>query len=343
MRPNWLLLGYLLTVTVVLAGTVVIASLALINRLTKALAYTSVWDLDGLLLITATVGLGVLPWPGLAVLARALLKPDKPIGSVDQRPVGKSVVVLVALNEEQAIEKVVAEFAAQTDVGSVIVVDNGSSDRTADLAVRAGATVIREENRGYGFACRRALAEGVRSGHPVVILCEADSTFRATDVEKLIAYLRHSDLAIGSRTHLALLNGDSQLDSFFVLGNVFIGKILQFRYWDWTVGGKVRLTDVGCTFMGFHAEPLSRILPSLDVGGNHFVPHLLMVALEHGMSVIQVPITFWRRLGTSKGGNASWSKGFRLGLTMIWHILTHRVKAAAHASSFPGHPRLVQP
>jgi glycosyltransferase involved in cell wall biosynthesis len=243
--------------------------------------------------------------------------------------VGDAAVALIALNEEPAIDGVVRDFAAVRQVRKVIVVDNMSSDRTAEIAARAGAHVVKELRRGYGFACQRALREAVAANQPVVILCEADGTFRAADIEKLVVYLRHSDVVIGSRTHSALLDGESQLNSFFILGNLFVAKLLQARYWDWTLGGRVRLTDVGCTYVAIRAEALRRILPSLEVGSNHFIPHFLMVALEHGLRVVQVPVTFWKRVGISKGGNANWWAGFRLGLLMIWHILTYRVKSNA--------------
>jgi hypothetical protein len=52
---------------------------------------------------------------------------------------------------------------------------------------------------------------------------------------------------------------------------------------------------------------------------------MVMVALEHGLKVIETPVTFWKRVGVSKGGNANWRAALTLGLQMIWHIMTHRV------------------
>ncbi len=330
MRPNRIVLAYLVGFGTALAATLTLASLAAALRVGGWPAGRPAAILDGWLLWTTTVALGIMPWPALVALARALLLPGKlDEFCVESKPVGEAAVVLTALNEEEAIEQAVRNFASAPGVGAVIVVNNGSDDRTRLLAAAAGAHVVQEERRGYGHACIRALAEGLRSGHPIVILCEGDGTFRAEDVEKLTAYLKHADLVIGSRTHGALLSGDSQLNSFFALGNVFIAKLLQFRYWDWKIGGRLRLTDVGCTYRAVRAEALRRILPALEVGGSHFGPHMVMVALEHGLRVVEVPVTFWKRIGNSKGGNASWRKGFFLGLSMIWHILTYRVRRAA--------------
>ena len=99
------------------------------------------------------------------------------------------------------------------------------------------------------------------------------------------------------------------------------------------MGGRVRLTDVGCTYRAIRAEALRQILPALHVEGDHFGPHMIMVALEHGLRVVEVPVTFWRRVGSSKGGNASWGKAFKLGWVMIWHILTYRVRVVAVADN----------
>ncbi|MDR7573563.1 MAG: glycosyltransferase family 2 protein [Armatimonadota bacterium] len=334
-KPNWLLLWYLVLLLIGLAAATTLASVTVAARVIGTIAGASIPLPDTLLVTVTAIVLGVLPWPGLLMLAAAMVRPQRTANSVTSRPVGRAVVGLVALNEEQAVADAVRDFASVRGVGAVIVVDNRSRDRTAELAARAGARVVHEARRGYGFACQRALHEGLRSGHPAVVLCEADRTFRADDLGKLTAYLKHADLVIGSRTHYALLKGDSQMNSFLTLGNVFVGKVLQLRYWDWRVGGRARLTDVGCTYMAFRADALARIVHSLEVGGNHFVPHVLMVAQEHGLRVVQVPVTFWPRVGTSKGGSAGWKQGLQLGLTMLWHILTYRVKASP--ASYPAH------
>ncbi|GEM_PF-2122677 len=328
MRPNRLFLLYCVVTLVVGLSSALLACAAAALEAGKKLTGLSAPDLASPAGRLAILSLGLLPWPGLVLLARAVLKPSKPSMTIDRRPLGTAVVVLTALNEEKAVEKVVADFASVPGIERVILVDNGSTDRTVELGVRAGACVVREPRRGYGFACRRALSEGLKTGCPVIILCEADGTFSADDVVKLMLYLTHADLVVGSRVFPYLLSGDSQLNSFFILGNLLVAKLLQIRYWDWTLGGPVRLTDVGCTYLAIRAEGLHRILPTLGVGGNHFVPHLLMNAIEHGLRVVQIPITFWRRVGASKGGNASWWDGFKLGLAMVGHILTYQANYA---------------
>ncbi len=130
----------------------------------------------------------------------------------------------------------------------------------------------------------------------------------------------------GTRTTPCWRSAARQSNSFLTIGNLFISQLLPFRYGNWVTGGPARFTDVGCTYRAMRAEALAPILPALHAGGNHFSPHMLMVALEHNLRIIEVPVTFWRRVGYSKGGNASWLSSFTLGLLMIWHILTYRVQ-----------------
>lgn len=336
MRPNRTVLGYLVVWGGALAATALLATTEAGLRLYRALSGQPAPSLAEWVVIAAVVALGVLPWPGVMALARAALRPKRlDRFEVRSRSVGQAAVVVPALNEEPAIEEVVRGFAATPFVGTVIVVDNGSTDRTAELAAASGARVVSEFSRGYGHACTRALTEGLHSGYPVVVLVEADGTFRADDLEKLAAYLKHADLVLGSRTHGFFVNSDSQLNSFLALGNLIVAKLLQCRYWDWVMGGRVRLTDVGCTYRAIRAEALGKILPALRVGGSHFAPHMVMVALERGLQVVEVPVTFWRRVGISKGGNASWWAAFTLGLRMIWDILTYRVVRTVEVRESP--------
>ncbi len=325
-KPNWLLLAYLVLSTAVVAIAVLLVSGSAVAQIAAWSSGVAPREPENWVTILSMISLGILPWPGLLLLARSALHPMRaqPF-SVQDEAISEVTVTLVALDEEAAIGRVVEDFKNHPRVAEVIVVDNGSNDRTREIAERSGAGVVVEDRRGYGNACKRALAEGLIRGAAAVVLCEADCSYQAQDIDKLIAYLRHADLVIGSRTHPALLNTDSQLDSFLTLGNLFVAKLLQMRYWDWNMGGKTRFTDVGCTYMALRAEGLQCILARLQVGGNHFLPHILMTALENGLRVLQVPVTFWRRVGKSKGGNGNWLGAFRLGLRMICHILTYRV------------------
>ncbi|MFQ5879753.1 MAG: hypothetical protein ACE5IZ_06245, partial [Dehalococcoidia bacterium] len=107
----------------------------------------------------------------------------------------------------------------------------------------------------------------------------------------------------------------------FVWGNQLGAKLLQLRFWEWRFLGKLRLSDLGCTFRAMRREALAEIIEDLTVGGNHFSPHMIMVSLRKGHTVVEVPVTFWPRVGVSKGASNLF-KAMVIGLAMLWDILS---------------------
>jgi len=232
------------------------------------------------------------------------------------------VVAMTAYNDEASISDAVQEFRTQPDVKQVVVVDNNSTDRTAELASAAGARVVQEPKQGYGYACIRGLREAlVFPKVNVVVLVEGDMTFAGKDLSKLVPYLDNVDMVVGTRTTQELTSSDSQLDWFYVWGNMILAKLVQLKFFDVKHWGRVRLTDVGCTMRAVRAEALRGFIDHLYVGGHHFSPHMLMAAIARGLKVVEVPVTFRKRWGVSKGAGSSKLKGFGIGLHMLWHIL----------------------
>jgi hypothetical protein len=232
-------------------------------------------------------------------------------------------VAMTAYNDEVSIHDAVLDFKSQPDVRQVIVIDNNSKDRTSELAMAAGATVVQEKNQGYGFACMRGLKESLQDPQTnVVVLVEGDMTFSGGDIAKLVPYLDNVDMVVGTRTTQELTAEDSQMNWFFVWGNLFLAKMIQVKFFDVKHWGRVRLTDVGCTLRAIRSEALAKIIDQLNVGGQHFSPHMLMVAIAQGMKVVEIPVTFQKRWGVSKGAGANRMSGLIIGLRMMWHILT---------------------
>ena len=233
------------------------------------------------------------------------------------------VVALTAFNDESSVSRSVRDFGAQRGVIEVIVVDNNSSDQTAARAASAGARVVRERMQGYGFACARGLREALLNPHAnVVVLAEGDETYRGYDLPKLLAYLVNTDMVVGNRITEELVDPCSQMDWFLLWGNYFLAKLIQLKHWNFRFGGRVRLTDVGCTLRAIRREALQKIVDELSVGGMHFSPHMIMVALRGGLKVIEIPVSFHPRTGLSKGAGGSRWRAVGIGLKMLWHILT---------------------
>jgi HAD superfamily hydrolase (TIGR01662 family) len=233
------------------------------------------------------------------------------------------VVAITAYNDAEATAQAVRDYRRQPGVIKVLVVDNNSTDRTDELAAAAGAVVVREPRQGYGFACIRGLTEALEDPDAdVIVLTEGDGTFVAEDTAKFLDYMDHADLVVGNRVVRGLVARNSQMDHFFTWGNMAVAMLLRLRFWDGLYLGPAGLSDVGCTFRAIRRQALARILPDLTVGGNHFSPHMLLVAFAHGVTVVEIPIRFRRRVGESKGASRSLWKGLEVGLAMIWHIMT---------------------
>jgi glycosyltransferase involved in cell wall biosynthesis len=247
---------------------------------------------------------------------------------VESQP--KVAVALTAYNDAEATARDVRDFLRQPGVLKVLVIDNNSTDRTAELAEAAGATVVRETRQGYGFACIRGLAEGLKVPEAdLIVLCEGDGSFFADDTAKFLAYIGNADLVLGNRVVRGLVDRDSQMDYFFIWGNMAAAMLMRLRFWDGRHLGPAGLTDVGCTYRAIRRSALERILPDLGVGGSHFSAHMILVAIARDLSVIEIPIRLRRRVGQSKGASQSLRKGLVVGLAMIWHIITFQLPRPA--------------
>ena len=254
---------------------------------------------------------------GLAALDLALLLPAKRRSSrrkVLNAVADRSVVVaLTAYNDEASIGQAVADFRQHPLVRQIIVVDNNSRDETFNTASRAGARVVVEKDPGYGRCVYRCFREALKEDGQLIVLCEGDMTFRARDLEKLLAYIDHADVVNGTRIVEQLREYSTQLSTFMFYGNFFVGKLLELKHL-----GRGTFTDVGTTYKVIRRESLERLMPLLNPAINmEFNAHFLDTALASGEWLIECPITFHPRVGISKGGNASNIRALRVGLGMI--------------------------
>lgn len=233
----------------------------------------------------------------------------------EDRPV---TVALTAYNDEASIGDAVRDFLAHPAVARVIVVSNASTDATIQAAAAAGAEVHDERRPGYGHCVYRCLVEALAApDNGPVVLCEGDSTFRARDIDKLLAYAPHADIVNGTRTVERLRQPITQLTTFMYYGNVFVGKLLEAKH-----VGRCTITDVGTTYKLCQREPLRHLLTVVNPAINlEFNAHFLDTALQEGLVVVECPITFHPRVGVSKGGNVSNGRAVRVGLRMMAGII----------------------
>jgi hypothetical protein len=229
-------------------------------------------------------------------------------------PSRKVVVALTAYNDEKSIGEAVADFQMHPLVSRVIVVDNNSRDQTSEVARRAGASVVLETKPGYGRCVYRCFEEALaQSDEELIVLCEGDMTFRAKDLEKLLAYIDDADVVNGTRIVEQLRAYSTQLSTFMYYGNFFVGKLLECKHL-----GRGTFTDVGTTYKLLRRASLQRLMPVLNPEINlSFNAHFLDTALVTGERMVECPITFHPRVGVSKGGNVNNLRALSVGLQML--------------------------
>jgi SAM-dependent methyltransferase len=136
-----------------------------------------------------------------------------------------------------------------------------------------------------------------QSSRDLIVLCEGDMTFRAKDLDKLLAYIDHADIVNGTRIVEQLCDYSAQLSTLMYYGNFFVGKLLELK--------RLRrgtFTDVGTTYKLVRRNSLERLLPIVNPGINlEFNVHFLDTALATGERVVECPITFHPRVGVSAG------------------------------------------
>ena len=186
-----------------------------------------------------------------------------------------------------------------------------------EIALEAGATVFNETRQGYGACVHRALNEALKfEDTELTVLCEGDLTFRAADIAKFLAYIPHADVVNGSRIVEQLQERNTQLSLYMHYGNLFAGKVLELKHL-----GTVSLTDVGTTYKMCRNAALRELMKKLDPAINlEFNAYFLDSALTSGLRILECPISFHPRVGTSKGGNINNRIATRLGLRMLYGI-----------------------
>ncbi len=196
-------------------------------------------------------------------------------------------LIIPAFNEEESLPLVLRDLPRAT-LGEVIVVDNGSTDRSAEVAQAAGARVISEKRRGYGSACLAGIA--ALSPCEIVVFLDADYSDDPAQLPEVIAPILadRADLVVGSRMNEGCEPG--ALLPQAAIGNrlaVFL-IALFFRH---------RFTDLG-PFRAIRREALER-LKMRDTGFGWTV-EMQVKAVLHGLRITEVPVRYRKRVGRSK-------------------------------------------
>jgi glycosyltransferase involved in cell wall biosynthesis len=229
-----------------------------------------------------------------------------------ERPAVLTSVVIPCLNEEENIEQCVraadAALAAGGLDGEVLVVDNDSDDRSAELAKRAGARVIRERRRGYGSAY---LAGFAAARGKYIVMADADLTYDFGEISRFVEELEAgAQLVMGDRMDNIQPGAMPWLHRY--VGNPVLTGILNLLF----------RTGVGDAHCGMRA--LRRdVLPMLDLRatGMEFASEMVVRASKQNLVIREVPIEYHPRGGESK--LSSFRDGWRHLRFLLVHSPTH--------------------
>jgi len=222
-------------------------------------------------------------------------------------------VVFPAYNEEKGIGQAIKDFFATGVVDEIVVIDNNSKDKTAEIIKRTKAVYIKEMRQGYGFALQRGLKEAKGD---FIFTCEPDGTFDANDIFKFLPYMEECDSVFGTRTSKSLIWSNAKMNWFLRLGNWFIAKILEYLH-----NGPC-LTDVGCTFKVIKKSSLKKIEKKFSEGKSAFSPEFMVLCIKNKLKVLEIPVNYKQRIGESKITNNFWNS-FKLGIRMIQLIVVY--------------------
>ncbi len=225
-------------------------------------------------------------------------------------------VVIPAYNEEDGIaeiaQRVLAVRPALSEVGigdlELLVVDDGSSDRTAEIAGSIpGVTLIRHpHNRGYGAALKTGFGEA--RGELIGFL-DADGTYPPEDFPRLCEVAENgADLVIGSR----MAGAESRMPATRRVGNLFFATLLS-------IIGRQKVSDSASGMRVFKREVLERLYPLPD--GLNLTPVMSTRAIHEGVRMAEVPIPYSERLGRSKLSVVRDGSIFLH--SIVWTVLTY--------------------
>ena len=199
-------------------------------------------------------------------------------------------VIIPALNEEEAIAKVIADIPES--VTEVVVIDNGSTDRTSEVARNAGATVLSESRAGYGYACLKGITylKDQQQNGDIIVFLDGDYSDYPEELTSLVAPIEKGDydLVIGTRNNPLLQKGALTPQQRF--GNALATRLMALLY-----GGKY--TDLG-PFRAISFDALDRLNMQDKTYG--WTVEMQLKALKHRLRYTEVPVNYRPRIGESK-------------------------------------------
>jgi NDP-sugar pyrophosphorylase family protein len=199
----------------------------------------------------------------------------------------KSLVYVVDEETEPAVRAAI-DFAAAS-IDEVVIVARRSSPLIEEVASHPKIrTLIVPPDTAAGDLVRRGLEEA-RGG--ILILLFADNTFTASDVAKLLVYLRDADMVVGTRTTRQMIEQGANMRGLVRLANVMLAKLVEILWWRF----ECRFTDINCVYRAFWRATYRTIRGNLISSGVEIFPELSLETLRARRRIIEVPVNYYNR------------------------------------------------
>jgi len=212
----------------------------------------------------------------------------KPAGGSDQTTIRLSIIV-PSFNEElrlpSSLDRIAAFVQASEQPTEVLVVDDGSKDKTAEVAASyasriANLCVLKNgENRGKGYSVRHGMLEAKGE---VVLFTDADLSAPIEEADKLLAAMGRYDVAIGSRAMDRSLIKVHE-SAFREFAGIVFNKIVRMVL-------RLPFVDTQCGFKAFRRERCKIIFEQQRIERFGFDPELLYLARHHGLKSVEIPV-----------------------------------------------------
>jgi dTDP-glucose pyrophosphorylase len=231
----------------------------------------------------------------------------------------KKSLVIPAYNEVDSISFVINDFKDTVD--EIIIADGGSTDGTIEKILvfndKCNIKLIQGSFFGYGDAIRKGM-EHVTGD--IVILIEGDATFRSRDIYKMYEYIKDCDMVIGTRTTKELISQGANMSSGLRFANLLVAKFIELLW----IRIEPRITDVGCTYRAFWKNEYDEIKHNFIGLGPEFSPEMIIEFLRNDKRVIEIPVSYYSRIGGASKHSENLSAIIRTGLRMLSLILKKR-------------------
>jgi glycosyltransferase involved in cell wall biosynthesis len=228
---------------------------------------------------------------------------------------GKRVsLILPTYNEKDSIRKVINDFEGLGIVDEILVINNNAVEGTSEEMGQTSAIEIHEPLQGYGAAIQRGFSEATGD---LVVVCEPDDTFLASDLSKFLSYADDVDIVYGSRTVKTFIWARANMGLLLRWGNWFVAKLLEVLF------NTNYLSDVGCTYRMIRRDALLKLLPTFRVKSNFFGPEMIVRGYRMKFRCIQIPVNYKSRVGQSSV-TGDMTKAIVLGIQMIILIVAMR-------------------